>query len=129
MPLLDEKTFHEVTDALEAHGELKLVERLKMASANAESSRAEGASELVEDDALTSGEAANILGVSSINTVKNWLEGGFFPGAYKTAGGHWRFPRSEVEAVALQMKNLSDRNERGELSPPDHDEPGEPPLL
>lgn len=35
---------------------------------------------------LTSKQAATLLGVSSANTVKNWLEGGWFPGAFQTAG-------------------------------------------
>jgi excisionase family DNA binding protein len=48
---------------------------------------------------ITTGEAAALLGVSSKNTVKNWLEGGHFPSATRTAGGHWRFQRAEVEAV------------------------------
>ena len=129
MPLVDKKTFHDVTNALKAHGETELLERLRNAVSHAESSRDESAPPSLENDVLTSGEAASLLGVSSINTVKNWLEGGFFPGAYKTAGGHWRFPRSEVEAVAARTKDLSERNERADLSPPDADEPGEPPLL
>ena len=50
-------------------------------------------------EALTTGQAAELLGVSSPNTVKNWLKGGSFPGAFQTPGGHWRFPRDEVEAI------------------------------
>ena len=52
---------------------------------------------------VTSGEAAALLGVSSRNTVKNWLEGGYFPSSRKTEGGHWRFLRSEVLAVRQAM--------------------------
>lgn len=53
---------------------------------------------------VTSGEAAKLLGVSSRNTVKNWLEGGYFPSSKKTEGGHWRFLRSEVLAVRQAME-------------------------
>jgi hypothetical protein len=80
--------------------------------------------------ALTSGQAAKALGLSSANTVKNWLAGGHFPGAYQTAGGHWRFPAHEVEAVRAGMEELARRNREGELTPPDlgQDDEG-PPLL
>lgn len=80
--------------------------------------------------ALTSGQAAAVLGVSSPNTVKNWLEAGQFPGATQTAGGHWRFPVEEVEAVKARMDALAERNRRGDLAPPDLDnEDDGPPLL
>lgn len=71
--------------------------------------------------ALTSGQVAAVLGVSSPNTVKNWLEAGQFPGAFQTAGGHWRFPSEEVEAVKARMDALAERNRRGDLTPPDVD--------
>jgi excisionase family DNA binding protein len=81
-------------------------------------------------DALSSGQAAALLGVSSPNTVKNWLESGHFPGAFKTTGGHWRFLRAEIEAVRARMDVLRDRNRRGELMPPEHDDDDPPrPLL
>lgn len=78
--------------------------------------------------ALTTGQAAEMLGVSSPNTVKNWLEAGRFPGAYQTPGGHWRFPVEEVEAVRARMEELAERNRNRELMPPDLDD-DEPPLL
>ncbi len=80
--------------------------------------------------ALTSGQAAELLGVSSPNTVKNWLEAGQFRGAYQTAGGHWRFPVEEVEAVKARLDALAERNRRGDLAPPDQDDEEDgPPLL
>jgi excisionase family DNA binding protein len=80
-------------------------------------------------DALTSKQAASLLGVASANTVKNWLEGGHFPGAFQTPGGHWRFPRGEVEATKLRMEELRERNRRGDLIPVDGDEDSvDPPL-
>jgi excisionase family DNA binding protein len=78
---------------------------------------------------LTSTEAAKILGLSSPNTVKNWLAGGHFPGAFQTAGGHWRFPPDEVEAMKRRMEVLRDRNRRGDLAPDDTDGTSGPPLL
>ena len=79
---------------------------------------------------LTSTEAATLLGVSPPNTVKNWLEGGAFPGATKTLGGHWRFPRSEVEAVKARMEWVHAKNTKGDTAlPADLDDGPEPPLL
>ena len=104
----------DVTAVLRDAGRTDLVERL-MATAQA--------------DALTSKQAASLLGVASANTVKNWLEGGHFPGAFKTPGGHWRFPRVEVEATKLRMEELRERNRRGDLIPVDGDEDSvHPPL-
>jgi len=74
---------------------------------------------------LTSTQAARVLGVSSPTTVKNWLEGGRFPGALRTPGGHWRFPLSEVLAVRDAMA----RRQHGDLTPPEVDDDSERPLL
>ena len=82
-----------------------------------------------EKETLTSGEAANILGVSSPTTVKNWLESGMFPGAYRTKGGHWRFPKKEVEEARSRMEALREKNEAGELEPHEKENPQDPPLL
>ena len=52
------------------------------------------------------------------------------PGAYQTAGGHWRFPVEAAEAVKARMDALAERNRHGDLVPPDlHDEDDGPPLL
>jgi hypothetical protein len=73
---------------------------------------------------------AKMLGVSSPNTVKNWLEGGAFPGATKTLGGHWRFPLKDVEAVKARMEWVREKNAKGDLTlPADLDDGPEPPLL
>jgi excisionase family DNA binding protein len=103
----------EVTDALLKAGRRDLAERLAARAPK---------------ETLTSSETAKLLGLSSPNTVKNWLAGGYFPGAFQTAGGHWRFPRREVEAVKRRMDDLRDRNRRGDLTPPDSkDDPGSGP--
>jgi len=117
MNALSQTLFREVTAALEQAGRSDLVARMERHSR--------------QDEPLTSGQAAALLGVSSPNTVKNWLEAGHFPGAFKTAGGHWRFLRSEVEAVKERMDALREKNRRGDLTPPDEDDadyPPQPPL-
>lgn len=67
---------------------------------------------------LTSTQAAELLGVSSPNTIKNWLEGGHFPGAYQTKGGHWRFPLQEILDVKRELQASQNRNQKGELQIP-----------
>jgi excisionase family DNA binding protein len=104
----------EVTSALQEAGRNDLVDRLVASTAAP----------------LTSKQAATLLGVSSANTVKNWLEGGWFPGAFQTAGGHWRFPLEDVEAVRSRLEGLRDRNSRRDLTPADGDDASaEPPLF
>ena len=104
----------DVTAALRQAGRSDLVDRL-VASATAAP--------------LTSKQAATLLGVSSANTVKNWLEGGWFPGAFQTPGGHWRFPLEDVEAVRSRLESLRDRNSRRDLTPVDwNDESADLPL-
>lgn len=105
----------EVTAALQQAGRSDLVDRLVASTAAAP---------------LTSQQAATLLGVSSANTVKNWLEGGWFPGAFQTAGGHWRFPLDDVEAVRSRLQGLRDRNSSKDLTPVDWgDASAEPPLF
>lgn len=106
--------FADIAVVLRQAGRLDLVERLTAISPS---------------ETLTSSQAAHLLGLSSPNTVKNWLAGGYFPGAFQTAGGHWRFPRHEVEAVKRRMEELRARNRQGDLAPPDLDDVGPPPLL
>lgn len=81
-------------------------------------------------DVLTSREAATLLGVASPNTVKNWLEAGHLPGAFRTPGGHWRFRREDVVALRARMDALRTKNSRGVIAlPDDGDNVGPPPLL
>jgi len=49
-------------------------------------------SEEVETPVYSTGEAAEIIGVSS-ETIRRMCEKGKFPEAEKTDGGHWRIPR------------------------------------
>ena len=98
---------NDLTTALYEAGRSDLVERL-VASTQA--------------DLLSSTQAASLPGVASANTVKNWLEGGHSPGAFQTPGGHWRFPREEVETVKLRMEELRERNRSRDLIPVDAEE-------
>ena len=116
MGAMPEALYQDVTSALRDAGRADLVARLERYGRDA--------------DALTTGQAAKVLGVSSANTVKNWLEAGHFPGAYRTPGGHWRFALDEVEAVKRRMDVLREKNQRGDLIPADlEDDEGAPPLL
>lgn len=45
--------------------------------------------------------AAQLLGVSSSDTVKNWARAGRFLHARQTAGGHWLFQLDEVLTMRL----------------------------
>jgi len=107
MSAISPALLNDVTAVLRDAGRSDLVARL-VASAQA--------------DTLSSTQVASLLGVASANTVKNWLEGGHFPGAFQTPGKHWRFPREDVEAVKMRMEGLRDRNRRGDLMPDDGDE-------
>lgn len=83
---------------------------------------------LAEPHWLTSKDAATLLGVASPTTVKNWLEGGHFPSANRTPGGHWRFLLSEVLQVKEAMERTRRANASGNLAVPDlgDDEPPTP---
>lgn len=120
MSALPQNLVHEVTTALNQAGQQNLAARFLRALEGCQA----GVPEV-----LTSRQAADMLGVSSINTVKNWLEGGFFPGAYQTPGGHWRFPKAEVLEAKRRMEALRARNQRGDLALPAEDDEGERPLL
>ncbi len=103
MLALSQALYDEVTATLASAGRGDLAKRLDQ--------------ELRAKETLTSKQAAELLGVASANTVKNWLKGGHFPGAFRTKGGHWRFLRSEVLAVRERMVELRERNLRQDLAP------------
>lgn len=75
---------------------------------------------LSKPEYLTTPQVAELLGVSSPNTIKNWLKGGSFPGAYKTQGGHWRFPLKEVLAVQARVRASQQRNTTPAVQLPDY---------
>lgn len=53
---------------------------------------------------LTVGQVAEILGIKSPSTVRNWLENGYFPDAGRTAGGHRRFLISDVLEIEARLE-------------------------
>jgi excisionase family DNA binding protein len=122
MSALPKPLYDDLTAALAASGREDLMRRLEAHRPR---------------ETLSSGQAAALLGVASTNTVKNWLEAGYFPRAFKTAGGHWRFYRDEVDATKARMDELREKNRTGVLAPTDlsgdelseDEEFGEPPLL
>ncbi len=93
-PTDDARTLEDVLDYLSPETPDSLVERVRAMHHR------------VADTWISTGQAARLLGVSSRNTVKNWLQGGCFPSAYQTAGGHWRFRREEVLAVRQAVQNI-----------------------
>lgn len=44
------------------------------------------------------GEVAELLGVA-VKTVSRWCDQGRIAGAVRTAGEHWRIPRSELDRL------------------------------
>lgn len=56
-----------------------------------------------EHDALTSTEAADLLGVSAA-TVKRWSDEGALP-SIRTRGGHRRFRRGDVDELASRFRS------------------------
>jgi hypothetical protein len=78
---------------------------------------------------LTTEEVYLLLELKSQETVKNWLQGGYFPGAYVDETGTWRFPLQSVREMRAYFLKLRDLNARKyfELSDVESDE--EPPLL
>ena len=102
------------TDAISTADRTDLVERLQTSE---------------KTEYLTSKSAANLLGLSSANTIKNWLKGGHFPGALQTLGGHWRFPLHEVQEAKRAMELLRERNLRRDLALPETEADFAPPLL
>lgn len=75
--------------------------------------------------AWTVEQAAEYLGITSPETIKNWLCGGSFPGAKQGNGsdlrtlGHWRFLISDVKRVKAQMDETRRKNQTGQLAVPD----------
>lgn len=115
MMLMNQPLYDKIANALKETGHADIVDEMAKAPRVGKN--------------LTSTQAAALLGVSSPNTVKSWLEGGAFPGAFQTPGGHWRFPLEDVLAAKERMEELRDRNRRGDLSPSDDQDTEAPPLL
>ena len=68
---------------------------------------------------MTTEQVADLLGITSEETIKNWLHGGHFPGAYINDYGYWCFDPVKVMEVMKQMALTKHRNNTGDLSPDD----------
>ena len=55
------------------------------------------------DELVTPQQAAVVLGVTS-RTVVRWAEAGTLPTATRTAGGHRRFRRADVDQLAREQR-------------------------
>jgi hypothetical protein len=73
------------------------------------------------DRRLTSGEAAELLGVKSLNTVKSWARAGMFPGAIRTETGRWLIPYDDVWRVRENMASIAAISDKRRRALPDND--------
>jgi hypothetical protein len=69
-------------------------------------------------DLLDTQAAASYLGITGPGTIRNWLEGGSFPGAFQS-GGQWFFPAVELNKVKHRMDEIQTKNKNRDLQPPD----------
>ncbi|MEM1349835.1 MAG: helix-turn-helix domain-containing protein, partial [Myxococcota bacterium] len=40
----------------------------------------------------------------SIESVRRWIDLDYFPGAWRTPGGHWNIPETDVDAFRQRQK-------------------------
>jgi hypothetical protein len=60
-------------------------------------------------DLYDSEQAAAFLEIDSYETVSNWLEGGYFPGAFQS-DGRWLFPLASLIKVRERLDELQYNN-------------------
>lgn len=70
---------------------------------------------LTSEEILTSKEVATILEITSPITIRNWIEGGHFPGSFPSGDGRHFYPLSFVKEVKRWMKELRNKNTRREV--------------
>lgn len=70
-----------------------------------------------KDDLFDTQAAASFLGVTQPDTIRNWLEGGSFPGAFQSRG-QWFFPAVELAKVKSRMDAVQNSNLGWELPQP-----------
>lgn len=71
---------------------------------------------------LSTREVAELLEITNLQTIRNWLHGGSFPGAQKTDSGRWLFPEEEVLKVKARIAEIQEKNRTGDLTPADNDD-------
>ena len=76
----------------------------------------EAADRLAADPLVGTVEAARLLGVSSPNTIKNWLNKKGFVRARRTPGGQWRFRLSDILAVKSKMEATEGQRSRRQIA-------------
>jgi hypothetical protein len=67
-------------------------------------------------DLYDSEQAAAFLEIDSVETVSNWLEGGYFPGAFQSEG-RWLFPLASLIKVRERLEELQYSNKHRLLTP------------
>lgn len=72
-----------------------------------------------DNDLMTTNEVASFLDISSELTIKNWLEGGGFPGSFKTSDDKWIFLRKDVEDVKMYIIKIRQNNKDNILIVPE----------
>ena len=77
---------------------------------------------------LTTEETAKLLGITSQETIRNWIETTRFPGSDQTPTG-WRFDFNRVLAVKEALEEIRATNARGNLSVPECDSDEDVPLF
>lgn len=58
-----------------------------------------------KEDLLDTEAAVRYLGITQPDTIRNWLEGGSFPGAFQSRG-QWFFPAVELDKVKRRMDEI-----------------------
>jgi|LakMenE01Jun11ns_1017448.scaffolds.fasta_scaffold9892225_4 hypothetical protein len=67
-------------------------------------------------DLYDSEQAAAFLEIDSDESVSNWLEGGYFPGAFQS-DGRWLFPLASLIEVRERLDELQYNNKHRLLTP------------
>lgn len=68
-------------------------------------------------DLLDTLAAASYLDVTHPDSIRNWLEGGSFPGAFQSRG-QWFFPAAELDKVKRRMDEILAFNADGRIPQP-----------
>jgi len=74
---------------------------------------------------LSTEQAASLLGVSSSATIRNWLEGGYFPGAKFTPNVGWQFDPAGIRHCIRVCSEITNLNTLEELKARGLKVPGE----
>jgi hypothetical protein len=72
---------------------------------------------VAKEDLFDTRAAASYLGITDPDTIRNWLEGGRFPGAFQSRG-QWFFPAVELDKIKRRMDEILAFNADGEIPQP-----------